>query len=184
MGKIGVAIVCQACVPILLVFSIPPPLVCKMCVGGTIACAAKKACPAIPITISGKVFFNVSASANFGIISITIAKIEIGVFGAVSSFKKEKQCWWNCGNGGGRRRYWSRRRRNTRACNYDADCDIKVGAYAEVTLAVVKARLDLTYWVKNKVMVSVLTISCYEVWNPFWGGWKKMWSKTVFKYKF
>jgi len=182
-GSVGLVIVCTACVPLEKLFGIPPPLVVKKCVGGSLSVTAKKACPIIPLTISGKVFFNLGLNADFGIISVTIAKIEVGIFAAVTSFKKEKQCWWNCGNGGGRRRWW-RRRRSTRACNYTSDCDIKVGAYAEVTLAVVKGRLDVTYWVKNKTMVCVLTVSAFEVWKGPWGGWKKMWSTTVFKYKF
>jgi len=184
-GKIGIAISCEACVPILLVFSIPPPLKVEFCVGGELSISAKWACPQIPLTISGKVYWSVSAKADFGVVSINFAKLEMGIFAKVSNYKKEIRCWWICGEGRRRRRrFWSRRRRRTRKCNYKKECDIKVGAYVEITLAIVKAKLDLTYWVRNKELTVNLTIKAYEFWKLFWGGWKKMYSTRIAKYKF
>merc|ERR1719473_1861208 len=52
-GSVGLVIVCTACVPLEKLFGIPPPLQVKKCVGGTLSVTAKKACPIIPLTISG-----------------------------------------------------------------------------------------------------------------------------------
>jgi len=184
-GAMGLQIQCEACVPILLVWAIPPPLVVEKCAGGEIQVTAVRSCPYIPITITGKVYMSVGVKADFGIVSISIAKIEIGIEAAVSTFSKEVHCWWICGEGRRRRRrWWSRRRRRTRACNYKSECDLKVGAYAEVTLTVVKGKLELDYWVRHKTLTVTIRVYAFEVWKLFFGGWKEMYSREVCRYKF
>jgi len=183
-GKLGLCIRCEACVPILLVFAIPPPLKVELCVGGEIKVTLVWACPMIPLTIEGKVFFAVECKADFGIVSISLQRLEIGIFAATAHYKKETKCWWINGNGGGRRRYWSRRRRNIRRCNYRGMCDLKVGGYIEYTLLVVKVKFDLTYWVRGKELTVNFTLFAFEVWKLWWGGWRQMYSTTVARYKF
>jgi len=182
-GALGISMKCEACVPILLIWAIPPPLKVEMCVGGEIQLTAVRACPDIPITISGKVYWKVAVKADFGIIEIGIGHVEIGIQAAVATFNRETHCWWICGEGRRRRRrWWSRRRRNTRRCNYRSECDLKVGGYVEVVVTAAKALFELTYWVKGKTITCDLTIYCYEVWKAFWGGWKSMYSTEVCRY--
>jgi hypothetical protein len=183
-GSMGLSIGCAACVNLLEFWAVPPPLKVDFCVGGEISVTAVRACPDIPLTISGKVYWSIAGVIDLSVLSITLAKIELGIFAAVASFNKETSCWWVSGEGRRRRRWWSSRRRNWRACNYRKECDIKVGAYVEITYWMAKLRFEDVYWVKHKCMTLTVLVYVYEFWKVFWAKWKKVYSTEVMRYQF
>jgi len=184
-GSLGLAIWCQACVPLLLVFCIPPPLYCKKCCGGTISIYLKPACPHMDFTIEGKVFWNLDAGMDFSFCRISFAKLEIGISAGVG-WKMNQKCWWVKHEGWRRRRRrWSRRRRNTRHCGPKTwICDVYIKGYVELTILMVRARVDFTYWIRSKHLTMKLSILVYEFWLLWWGAWREVYSTWLGRYYF
>jgi len=183
-GSIGLAIRCEACVPLEKLFSVPPPVEVEACVGGEFMISLKRACPQVPISAEGRVYFNIAGIIDFVILRIQLAKIELSIYAKVANYKEEVRCWWINGNGWGRRRWWTRRRRNTRKCNYKSSCDILIGASISLEIGDAKIAFMFEYYIKNKVLVIKLVISVWEFWKGPWGDWKNMWEKELARYWF
>lgn len=185
-GQIACAISVSACIPLKLPWPwIPPPVSIDLCGSGSLSLSMKPACPGlIPFTLSGSVSVTLSVSADFGVCSITFASLALGISAGTSGRTYEAHCWWHNQEGRRRRRWWTRRRRDTRHCHYAWTCDVYITAYVELTIAIAKARISVTYWVLWRNLNIDLTLHAYEFWKLGWGGWRQMYSTVLFRYNF
>merc|ERR1711937_1003495 len=110
---------------------------------------------------------------------IVFASLKLGFEAGVGWAKIATHCWWyNYDGWRRRRRWWTRRRRSWRSCNFRSDCDIYVKGYIELTIAIVKAKLEFIYWCKNKV---------FQIWIRLYAWFWKWWeayAMMVYQRKF
>jgi len=184
-GALGLCIWCEGCVPVLLVFAIPPPVYVKMCVGGLISVTLVPACPEFPITIHGEVHWNFQIGADFGFIRLTAFKLELGIGAGVGWATIATKCWWICREGRRRRRRrHDRRRRRTKRCNYRSECDIYIKGYVQITRHIFRAKVEFTYWTKSKNLQIWFAIYVQEIWKLWFGGWLKVYNTCIYRYDF
>jgi len=183
-GKMGIAIACEGCWPLNLCWGIPPPLSAKFCVGGGLEVWIETRCPGVKLVFEGKVYFRLAVGIDFGGIigCLNLASLEIGIGAGLFWYAVETGCWWVCGEGRRRRRWWSRRRRNWRACNYRNECDFKVYGYVQLTILIFRAKLQVDYWVRRKLLTGTIFIYVFSFWKLAWAKWDEMYKTEVFRY--
>jgi len=185
-GKMGIAIACVGCWPLEKCWGIPPPLSAKFCVGGALEVWIETRCPGVKLVFEGKVYFNLAVGLDFGGIigCLTLASLEIGIGAGLFWYQVQTGCWWVCGEGRRRRRWWSRRRRNWRACNYRNECDFKVYGYIQLTILIFRAKFQVEYWVRRKLLTGTIYIYVFSFWKLAWAKWDEMYSTEVFRYQY
>jgi len=179
MGSFALWIKLQFCMSINILFGIPKPLSATFCIGGSIQVGYDSKCPHITgFYIEGKAWMKFDIGLDFWIAKISLMAIELGIEAGVGWMKLEVECWWFAWDGVRRRRrwLWPRRRRN-RACNYKEACDVYVKGYLEITITIFRARIELVYWTKNKVLQIILKL---YVW--FWK-WHEAFTRTIYQRK-
>jgi len=170
-GFFGLAVELELCINLLKIWNIPPPLYVDVCVGGSILVDTSRPCPQVPLNIYGKAYFSIEAGLDMWICRIGVS-IELGFAGGIGWFNVATACWWVSGEGWRRRRrWWSRRRRNWRACNYRHECDIYVKGYLQLTILIVRARVEFIYWIKNKTLQIVIKLfAWFFKWHEAYSG--------------
>jgi hypothetical protein len=167
----------QFCVDLGLLFGLPPPLFCEVCIGGSITFDWEAKCPQVSgVTIEGKAWIVFEIGLDCWICRITFAALELGFAAGMGWAKITTSCWWQHNEGGGwRRRWWDRRRRSTRHCNYKDACDIYVKGWIQLTILIVRAKVEFVYWCKNKIL---------DIWLRLYAwGWKwwEVYSTIVYR---
>jgi len=161
----------QFCVDLATLFGIGPPLYAEICIGGRIDFSFSSPCPQVKgIVITGKAWWTFEIGLDFWICRIVFASIQLGFEAGLGWAKIATKCWWVHVDGWRRRRrWWTRRRRAWRQCNYRNDCDIYVKGWIQLTLAIVRAKLEFIYWCKNKVLQIWLKLYawCWKWWEAF-----------------
>jgi len=181
-GKMGLAILVFGCAPFTLIFGMPPyPIYCKKCVGGEIKVVFKKACPQMPLTITGRVFFEYRVGFDFLIWEVNFAKLGLSIEAGLKSTQASTgKCWWERNEGWPRRRSWARRRAIW-TCQTREICDIYVKgtAYISALMDCIKLSVSLTYWVKSAKLVCRMQ---FDVWNIFISSWSELLGVDLFTF--
>jgi hypothetical protein len=121
-------------------FSVPPPFSGGVCVNGAIVVNFWKSCGnRFPFTIGGWVSITAGVGLDFGLFSINLLSIEVGVGAGASNYATH--CWTNRR----RRRWWGG---GTRRCNYA--CDFRVYGFARLNVGPGRLWLRVEYWVSHK----------------------------------
>jgi len=184
-GFWAITITCQGCQDMTEVWGIPDPAEGNFCVFGTLGFTSEHACPGVlHFSIYGRVGWSVDVGLDLWIVSITFAKFEVGIVAATTIFKEEHSCAWHSPDSRRRRRWWSRRRRNWRSCQYRDKCDVKVGLYARIQIAIARVEIEVLYYILNKAMMLWIHFDVFEFWLGWWGGWKRYVSAELARYQF
>jgi len=170
----------QFCVDLMPLFGIGPPLYAEICIGGRIDFTFEAPCPQVTgIYIKGSAFWCFEIGLDFWICRINFAALKLGFEAGIGWAKIATKCWWIYNDGWRRRRrWWTRRRRRWRKCNFREDCDLYVKGYISLTILIVRAKLELVYWCKNKV---------FQVWLKLYAWcwkWHEAFSVLVYQKQF
>jgi len=168
------------CIDLGTLWGIPAPLFAEFCIGGRIDFSFSSPCPQVKgIFISGSAYMVFEIGLDFWICRIVFASLKLGFEAGLGWATIATQCWWVHNDGWRRRRrWWTRRRRNWRGCNYRNDCDIYVKGYVELTILIVKAKLEFVYWCKNKIFQIWIRLYAW-----FWK-WHEAYAMCVYQRNF
>jgi len=186
-GKMGLAILVQGCAPFTLIFGIPSkPIFCKKCVGGEIKCVWKRACPQIPLTITGRVFFELRVGLDLVMWEVNFAKLTLEISAGLVETEQRKRggrCWWESGEGPTRRRWWTWRRRNVKKCETETICDVYVKGLVAISALMDRIRLAIgfVYYVKSARLLCKMQ---FDIWSIFIKGWSELLAFTLFNFWF
>jgi len=169
-GGFAIWLKLESCIDLQTLFGIGPPLFAEICIGGEINFGTESPCPQVKgIVISGSAWIVFEIGLDFWICKIVFANITLGFEAGLDWATLATRCWWVHNEGLSRRRWWTRRRRAWRRCNFRNDCDIYVKGWVEITLLIIRAKLEFVYWVKNKELQILLTLSAwaFKWWEAF-----------------
>jgi hypothetical protein len=180
-NQMALSLTCAACIELLSLWWVPPPLTAKFCVTGTLHVWVHLGCPGIWICFYGSVCWKLEIGID--ILGIFIGwTLEIGIAAGRHYHRYDAHCWWVCGEGRRRRRWWSRRRRTWRACNYRYECEFYVKGWVAISRVVFKVQFELWYWLRSKWLDGIVIIYILSIWKLAWAKWDKVYQTMVFRY--
>jgi hypothetical protein len=145
-------------------FGVPPPFSGSVCVAGGITVSPRGPCN-LPFNINGWVSIKASIGLDLVIISFELAGLELKI-GASTEYRS-----YGCDTRRRRRRWWGHRRRGPTYCK--TACDIKIYAKLTLTLWVVRAWLQVNYWVRTKGWDFLIGGDIY-IWLIFTSWWENV----------
>jgi len=187
-GKYAIYVKLETCVPIGLIFGIPPFLYCKFCVGGGIQFRLWSDCPQVDgVSMMGSAFMKLEAGFEVWFASCSASvSIEIEV-GTGWYMAKTKDCRDVITEGPNRRRRKNRRREKYE-CTLAQACDVYVAGRATghadakivgVSVAA-KVTLEIKYWIKKKQIEIKIICACQQLFSV---AWYEAYSKTIYRKK-